>query len=153
MDKNQGVDSTLGDQPGGQDGFPEGGCGRQDTHVMGDQSPGGRYLLGPQLAMECDIERPAREAFVTQNGLDLQARQKFAHIIQTSSGKADMAGMILGTGNDAGFGVRWQSHRLVFIELGVLKGRQPEQTVTQSGRQPVLGNVDLISEDQLQRSG
>jgi hypothetical protein len=61
--------------------------------------------------------------------------------------------MVLGTGNDTRLGVRRQPHRLCFVELRILEGRDSEQTVPQPWIQAVLGDVDLIGVDEFQGIG
>jgi hypothetical protein len=59
--------------------------------------------------------------------------------------------MILGAGDDARLAVGGKPHGLRPVELGVLKGRQAHQAVHQTGGQSLLGNVDLVGENQFQR--
>ena len=68
-------------------------------------------------------------------------------------GKPMCCGMVFGTGDDARLVVGRQAHRLRLVELGILKCSQPDQAIAQTGRQRVLGDIDLIAENQLEAFG
>ncbi len=59
--------------------------------------------------------------------------------------------MVLGACDHSRLVVGRQPHRLGLVELGILKRRHAEQSVPQTGMKSVLGDVDLIAQDQLQR--
>ena len=59
--------------------------------------------------------------------------------------------VILGARDDARLVVGGQPHRLRLVELGILKRRQSKQPVSETRMQSVLGDVDLIAENQFQR--
>ena len=61
--------------------------------------------------------------------------------------------MVFGAGDDTGLVVRRQPHRLSLVELGILKGREPQEAVPEAGIQPLLGDVDLVAEDEFERVG
>ena len=44
-------------------------------------------------------------------------------------------------------------HRLRLVELGILKGREPQEAVAEAGIQPLLGDVDLVAEDEFKGIG
>ena len=90
MDENQRIDAALGDQPCGDDGFSEGGRGGEHAGVVGQHGLGGDLLLGLQLAVETHIQRPARIALVSQNGVDVQIRQQLLHLVQATARQADV---------------------------------------------------------------
>ena len=75
------------------------------------------------------------------------------HVFQTAARQADVLRMVFGTGDDARLVVGRQTHRLRLVELGILKCRQPKQSIAQARRQPVLGDVDLIAENQFKALG
>ncbi len=58
--------------------------------------------------------------------------------------------VVLGAGDDARLVVGGQPHRLGFVELRILKRREAQQPIPQARMQTVLGDVDLVAEDQLQ---
>jgi hypothetical protein len=62
-------------------------------------------------------------------------------------------GVIFRTRDDAWLVVGRQPHRLGLVELGILKGGEPKQLVPQPGLQPVLRDVDLIAQNELQTLG
>src|SRR6187200_42946 len=47
--------------------------------------------------------------------------------------------------------VNRKPHRLRFVELGVLKSRQPQQAIAKPRMQAFFGDVDLIAQDKFQR--
>ncbi len=59
-------------------------------------------------------------------------------------------GMILGTGDDPRLVVGRQPHRLRPVELGILKRGEADQAVPKPGRESVLGDVDLVAENEFQ---
>ncbi len=61
--------------------------------------------------------------------------------------------MILGAGDDAWCAVSRQAHRLRLVKLGILECREPHQTVSQGGMQAFLGDIEFVSEHQLQSLG
>ena len=77
--------------------------------------------------------------------------ERLANIIKAAARQADVMRKILGARDDARLVVGRQPHRLRFVELGILKRRQPKQAVSKSRRQAFLGDVDLIAEDEFQR--
>ena len=58
--------------------------------------------------------------------------------------------MVLGARDDPRLVVGGQPHRLRLVELWILKRRQTKQPVSQPGGKSVLGDVDLVAEDQFQ---
>jgi hypothetical protein len=74
--------------------------------------------------------------------------ERVEHVFEAAARQRDVPRVILGAGNDAWLVVGREPHRLRVIKLRVLKGRKPQQPVPQSGEKRVLGDVDLIAEDQ-----
>src|SRR2546427_4069627 len=64
-----------------------------------------------------------------------------------------MLRMILSATDDSWLVVGWQAHRLRPVEFRVLKCSQPEQTVAKSRGKVVLGEIDLIRENQFEALG
>ncbi len=126
---------------------------RQHAGVVRCHRLGGGHLLWPQLASERHVQGPPALTFVAGDGADAEVGQFLAHVVQTAARYADVLRVVLGTGNDARLVVRGQPHRLRFVELRILEGRDPEQTVPQPWIQAVLGNVDLIGVDEFQGVG
>jgi hypothetical protein len=58
---------------------------------------------------------------------------------------------ILGAPDDAWLVVCRKPHRLRFVELGILEGSEPKQSVSKSRMQSLLGDIDLIAKDEFQR--
>src|SRR5688572_3070311 len=57
-----------------------------------------------------------------------------------------MPRMIFSTRDDPRLSVRRQPHCLRAVELWVLKGGQPQESVSQSGREFLLLDVDLVAQ-------
>ena len=58
---------------------------------------------------------------------------------------------ILSARDDAWLAVCRKPHRLRFVELGILKRRQPKQPISKSGMQLLLRDVDLIAKNEFHR--
>jgi hypothetical protein len=58
---------------------------------------------------------------------------------------------ILGARDDAWLAIGRKPHRLRFVELGILERSEPKQSVSKSGMQPLLGDVDLIPKHEFHR--
>ena len=61
--------------------------------------------------------------------------------------------MVLSAGDDTRLVVRRQPHGLRLIELGILKRRDTQQSIVKARRQAILRDVDLVTEDEFERSG
>ena len=59
--------------------------------------------------------------------------------------------VILGAVNNARLVVGGQPHRLRLVELWILKSSKTKKPVSKIGRQMILGDIDLIRDDNLQR--
>ena len=79
-----------------------------------------------------------------------QVGQGLANIGEAPARQADVMRVILGARDHARLSVGGQPHRLRLVELGILKGRQAKQPVSETRMQPFLGDVDLIAENQVQ---
>ena len=150
MDEHQRVDAALGNQPRGNDRLSK-RCGRgKHAGVVGQHLACGRLLLRSQLPLKRHIQRLAGEAFVANVDLDLQIGKQALHFLETSSRQGEMMRVILGAGNNPWLAVRRQTHGLRFVELRILKRRNPEQSIPQRRWQPVLLDVDLVAKRQFQ---
>src|SRR5262249_29462545 len=87
---------------------------------------------------------------VTHDSRYVQIRQKLLHVLHTAAWQPDVLRKVLGARNDTRLVVCWQAHGLRFVELGILKGCQTEQPVSESRRQAVLRDVDLVPDHELQ---
>ena len=112
--------------------------------VESQQGIGGEFLLGSQFSAEFHIQHPACLPFVGNGELDLQVCEELADVLETASGQPDVELVVTSAGYNTRLFIGRQAHRLRLIEFGVLKGRQPDEPITQGGRQAFLGDVDLI---------
>lgn len=83
MDEDQGVDTPLRDQPGGNHGLAEGRSSRQDADVVREKGFGRRFLLRSQVAVKSGTQGSARATFVAYDGLDAQVVEKRLQVIHT----------------------------------------------------------------------
>src|SRR6266567_511889 len=74
-----------------------------------------------------------------------------ANICQAAARETDVMRIFLCAADNAWLVVCWQPHRLRLVELWILECRDTQQPVSQPWRQSVLGDVDLIAEDELKR--
>lgn len=72
MNQYQCIDTTFGDQPGGDHRLSEGRGGGQYAGIVGEHGRGGHLLLRAQFALECCVQRLARISFVADVGFDPQ---------------------------------------------------------------------------------
>ena len=151
MHEHERADAALGDQPGGDHRLAKRRRGRQHAGLVRQHRVCRRLLLGPEFAVKGHVERAAGVALVANDRCDTQIAQGLANLVEAPSRQADVMRMILSAGDDARLVVRGQPHRLRLVELGILKGRQAKQPVSETRMQPVLGDVDLIAEHQLHR--
>ena len=135
MHEHQRVDAALGDQPRGDHGLSEGGRGRQDAHVVGQQGVGRGLLFRPQLALKRCQQGLARKSLVSNHRLDVQIHKERLHVLPAATRQAEMTVAVLGAADDARLAVGRQMHCLRLAELRILEGRQPDQPILQPRRQ------------------
>ena len=150
--EHQRIHATLRNEPRGNNGLAERRCGGENTGLMFHHRSSSELLLEPQLTVKCDFQRMSAVAFVASDRLNVQIAQNLTDIVETTSRKADVMGMVLGARDDAGLVVRRQPHRLGFVELGILERGDTQQSVPKSGKQALLRDINFISEDQFERS-
>src|SRR3989442_10089202 len=151
MHEHQRADLALCDQPCGNHRFPEGcRCG-QDTGLMLQHRIGRELLLGSQLTVERRVQRLSIVTFVADDRANVQIRQDLTNVCQTAARETDVMRILLGAADNAWLVVCWQPHRLRLVELWILECRDTQQPVSQPRRQSVLGDVDLVDEDELNR--
>lgn len=105
-------------------------------------------LARTQRALKLNIQRCTVLTFVVNANINLQISQQSLHVFQAASGKNKVLRMLFGTGDDARLVVGRQSHRLRFVELGILERSDSQQAIPQRCGQAVFGDVDLIGQSQ-----
>ena len=150
MDQHERVDAALSDEPRGDDGLAKCGGGRQDASLVAQHGVSCGLLFLPQLAVKLHIQRTAVVAFVANDHADAKLGEHLANVIEAAAWQPDVMREILGARDDARLVVRRKPHRLRFVELGILKRGEPKQSVSKSGMQTLLGDVDLIAKDEFQ---
>ena len=96
---------------------------------MSKQFPSSLLLQGPKFPPENHIDRGASKTLVSQFWFDIVCFEQLKGIIEATPGEAYMGREIFRTRDDPGFAESLQAHGLSLIELRVLKGSQPNQTV------------------------
>ena len=151
MYEDERVHAPLRDQPRGDHRLAKRGRGGQHASVVRQDCAGRRLLLGSQLTLKGHLERAAGVALVANGRANAEVAQRLANLVEASSRQADVMRVIFSARDDARLGVGGESHGLHLVKLGILKGRQAKQPVSEPRMQPLLGDVDLIAENQLQR--
>ena len=154
MDENQCVHTTLGNQPGSDNGFAKGRGGGKNTYVMSQHRIGRALLFRAQLALKVHIQLHTCKTFIMmQNRLDFRSFEQLLKFIQTSSRQADVLGMIRRAGNDTRLVIRGQTHGLCFVKLGILKRGQTNKPIVQARCEGIFGDVDFVAKDNVQLLG
>ena len=79
-----------------------------------------------------------------------RSEKSFCDVLQTAAWQTDVMGVIFGAADDPRLVIRRQTHRLRLVELGILKGRKPEQSIPEAWWQLILGEINLVAESQFQ---
>jgi hypothetical protein len=116
-----------------------------------------RLLLWAQVSTKAHIQWFSVAPLITNYRLDLQRLKQFLNILKTASWQGIMLRVILGATDDSRFVVGREAHRLCSIKFGVLKRGNAKKPVAKRRREVLLGDVDLIRENQFhflrQRAG
>jgi hypothetical protein len=72
--------------------------------------------------------------------------------IKASPWQAEVAGVVLGTGDDAGSHRRGESERLILIEFGILKRRDPFDLINQRRGQALLFDIKALGNGNIDTS-
>src|SRR5438270_8126325 len=112
---------------------------------------GRELLLGSQLTVKRRLQGLSIVTFVADDHANVQVRQDLTNICQAAARETDVMRIFLGAADDAWLVVCWQPHRLRLVELWILECRDTQQPVSQPRRQSVLGDVDLVAEDEFKR--
>ncbi len=150
VNKDEGIHSAPGDEPGGEDGLAEGGRGGEDAGVVGEHGEGGGLLLGAEGGGEADIELGAGLAFVPHLEANVKFPEEGLEVFQTAAWKGDVRGIVFGAGDDAGFVVGGQAHGLGAVEFGILKCGEADEAVAEGGRKIGFRDVDLVGENDVE---
>lgn len=79
---------------------------------------------------------------------DAQRAQRPLNVLEAAARQSDVIRVILCAGDNPRLVVGGKPHCLRLVELGVLKRRKAKQSVSQSRMERILGDVDLITDDQ-----
>lgn len=148
--EDESVDSALRDEPGGENGFSEGGGGGKDPGLVGEHGFPCNRLFGMEGALESEFEWGAGVALVVNAGFDFEFFEEGEDVIEAAAGEGEVLGMVFGAGDDTRFPVRGEAHGLGFVELGVLKGGKTGEGVVERRRELVFGEVKLVSRDDVE---
>ena len=149
MHQHQGVARSGGDQGRGDHGLAEGRGRRQYAGIVQEQGVGGRLLLTGELAGEVRFDRAADVAFVTPADGDSQRGEQILRRIAAAARQRHVVRRQFGAADDARDAERGQAHRLMAVELGILKRGQTNEPVYHGGRQPGSSDIHLIAQHYL----
>src|SRR6185295_8486684 len=151
MHEHQRINPALGDQPGSDDCLAERRRGGQDTSIVLQNRLCRELLLCSKLALKGGMQRVSAQTLVTDDRANIQVDQYLTNVFETSAWHADVLWMFFSATNDPWLRVGRQAHRLGLIELRILERGDAQQPVSKTRRQTVVGDVDLVSEDQFKR--
>src|SRR5262245_46259049 len=151
MNEYERVHPAVSNEPYGDYGLAKCGCGRQDTGLMAQHGVRRGLLLPPKLALKLQVHTTAVVAFVADGHGNTKVGQRLANVVEAASRQSDVMRKILGARDDAWLVVCRKPHRLRFVKLGVLERSEPKQSVSNSRMQVLLGDVDLVAQNEFQR--
>jgi hypothetical protein len=98
------------------------------------------------------LQRVSAETLVTDDRPNIQVNQYVANVFETSAWQADVLWMFFSATDDSWLRVSRQAHSLGLIKLRILERRDTQQAVSKTRSQTVLGDVDLVAQDQFKRT-
>ena len=151
MNEHERIHPAFSNEPRSDDGFSKRGSRRQDTSLVAQHGLRCDLLRMAKLTLKLHLQTSTVAALVANGHANTKVGERLANVIKAAPRQSDVMRKILGARDDAWLVVRRESHRLRFVELGVLKRSEPKQSVSKSRMQPLLGDVDLIAKDEFQR--
>ena len=124
MNENQRADLPLGDDPGRDHRFTEGGRGGEDPVFMAQYESSHLFLFGTEFPAKMNVNRGGPISLIVDRHGCAAVFKETAHLFQASPGQADMLRQILRAANYPGHIKDRQTHGLGPVKLGILKGRQ-----------------------------
>ena len=109
------------------------------------------FLLLPKLALKLHLQTTAVATFVANGRANTKIRECLANVIEAAARQSDVMREILCARDDTWLAICRKPHRLRFVELRILERSEPNQSVSKSRMQPLLGDVDLIAKHEFQR--
>jgi hypothetical protein len=100
--------------------------------------------------MKRDFQRPSRITLVSNGNADPQIGKQHLQLVQTTARQTNMLRMLLSASDNARLSIGGQAHGLGFVKFGILKRGHPHQAILQSGGELILGDVDLIAQNQFE---
>src|SRR5262245_26135469 len=151
MNEHERVHPALSNEPRGDDSLAKCSGGRQDAGLMAQHGVRCGLLLPPKLALKPHFQPIAVAALVANGHSNAEVDEHLADVIEAAPRQSDVMRKIFGARDDARLVVCRKPHRLRLVELGILECSEPKQSVSKPWMQVLLGNVDLIAKDELQR--
>src|SRR5207249_4653724 len=116
-------------QFGSHYGLAERGWCAQDAFVMPERLMYRLGLVVTDISLKLHINGFAGRAFVANYRTDAMLLQQFAHLLQAASWQSEMFSELFAARDDARFISGRKPHRLGFVELRILKRRDPDYPV------------------------
>src|SRR5229473_2500191 len=139
MHKDKGIHCSVRNQFGSHYGLAERGWCAQDAFVMSERLMYGLGLVVTEISLKLHLNRFAGIAFVANYHANAMLLQQFAHLLQAASWQSEMLSELFAAGDDARFIPGRKAHRLGFVELRILKRRDPDHPVKHWLGRPVFG--------------
>jgi hypothetical protein len=108
-------------------------------------------LLSAKLALKPHLQPTAVAALIANGQANTKLDQRLANVIEAPARQTDVMRKILCARDNTWLVVCRKPHRLRLIEFGILERRQPKQSVSKPRMQLLLGDVDLIAKNEVQR--
>ena len=150
MNEHERVHPALSNEPRGDNGLAKCGGGRQNASLVAQHRGRCWLLLSAKLALKPHLQPTAVAALIANGQANTKLDQRLANVIEAAAWQPDVMREILGARDDACLAVRRKPHRLRLVELGILERSEPQQSISKSRMQPLLGDVDLIAKDEFQ---
>src|SRR5262245_36514751 len=151
MDKHQCAYRALSNEPCSDDGLAKCGRSGEDAHLVAQHGVRCALLLAAKLTVKFHLETTAITSFVANGHANAKIVERPTNVVEATTRQSDVMRKILGARDNARLVVRRKPHHLCPVELLILECSEPKQSVSKSRIQIVLGDVDLIAEDNFQR--
>src|SRR6185436_5524533 len=144
MDQDQRVNCPIGNQFGSYHCLAERRWRAQDAFVMPERLTDGLGLIVTETSLKRNFNGLSCVALVANYHADAMLPQKFAHLLHAASWQSEMLSKLFTAGDDPRLIPSRKAHRLGFVELWILKRRDPDHPVEHR-----LGEVRLEYEYQI----
>ena len=151
MNKYERTHTTFSNEPRSNNGFSERGSRREDTSLVAQHGLRCDLLRMAKLTVKLHLQPSTVAALVANGHANAKVGERLVNVIEAAPRQSDVMRKILGARDDAWLAVCRKPHRLRFVELGILERSESKQSASKARMQPLLGDVDLIPNDEFQR--